>query len=299
MSDNMVLRDINIQSDGLSIPNKPIVRTDVICGYDAYKDKNGITQFGEIVFRKPNMIVLGGSLYTLFRLFGVTSDLTVANLEDIYSDVKLENELSPSTDAINNKHICLFGVGSGGCGEVSTNVYPVKYHSRELDSMIPLRQTANALSTEDASKYWFKRKVTVNGVQKTAYMLKTFEYTPEIKVLWRDGELGADGERADGSEVGNDVHTTPDSNTTGIDTFVEIVLKISINDIREYYNDLGSIDQARFNTIGLFTGTKTKLFSDQEVYDYRSVKLFSKLNFNNEMLVLRKDLTVSYRIYTS
>ena len=187
----------------------------------------------------------------------------------------------------------------GGCGEVSTNVYPVRYHSRDMDQMIPFRQTANALTPLDQEKYWFKKPVTINGVNKTAYMLKTFEYEPEIKVLWRDGELGPDGERADGSEVGSDVHTTPASNSTGIDTFVEIVLKININDIREYFHDIGAIEQARFNSISLFNGVKTKLFGDKEEYDYRGVQIFSKLNFNNEMLVLRKDLTVSYRIYTS
>lgn len=299
MKFDKMLKDADMSHDGLEFNNSPIIRTDVIGGYDAYRDKNGVTQFGEVVFRKPNMILLAGSLFTLTQLFKVKSDLTVNNLEDIMTEVKKPNELTPSADSIMNKKICLFGVGMGGCGEVSTNVYPVRYHSRDMDQMIPFRQTADALAPLDQEKYWFKKPVTINGVNKTAYMLKTFEYEPEIKVLWRDGELGPDGERADGSEVGSDVHTTPASNSTGIDTFVEIVLKININDIREYFHDIGAIEQARFNSISLFNGVKTKLFGDKEEYDYRGVQIFSKLNFNNEMLVLRKDLTVSYRIYTS
>lgn len=33
--------------------------------------------------------------------------------------------------------------------------------------------------------------------------------------------------------------------------------------------------------------------------DYKQVKLFSKLNIPNEMLVMNKDMTIIYRIYTS
>jgi hypothetical protein len=82
--------------------------------------------------------------------------------------------------------------------------------------MIPFRITDEELPESDVNKYWFKR---YEDDGKTSYFLKSFEYEPEIKVLWKDGEEGEDG-----SEVATGVHTT--SRTEPIETFVEMILKI-------------------------------------------------------------------------
>ena len=266
-------------------------RTRVIGGYDPYIDKkSGITKFGEVVFDKPNMVVLGGAEYVLERVFNVQAGLKVAYLEDIIPGVKLSTE--PEITGYPTGHtVCLFGVGIGGCGDSMTDVIPTYYYEREIVDMIPLRQTASALSTSDATKYFFKKAVTVNGTSKTAYYLKKFESDPQIKVLWDDGEGDEDG-----SEVGENVYETSSSVTTGIETFIELVLKISKNDVREYFVDNGNVDQTRINSIGLFTGVPVTVATG--VTDYRAVRLFSKININNEMLTLNKDLTISYRIYT-
>lgn len=278
----------NKDSVSFSYKRSPFVRTKIIGGYDAYKDKNGVTQFGETVFETENMIVLGGSLFTLEKVFGITSPLTVDTLNNI---MEIANTGTPITTNTNN-FVCLFGVGTGGAGESITDVKDVKYYEREIFDMIPIRQTENELSAADASKYWFKKTVDVDGVQKTAYYLKKFESEPEIHVLWRDAEGDEDG-----SEVDENVYQTPDSNTTPIETFIELTLKINKHDVREYFDDNGNIEVTRINSIGLFTGVKGTLEDGTE--DYKNVKLFSKLNINNEVLTLSKDLTIAYRIYTS
>lgn len=265
---------------------KPYARTKIVGGYDAYKDANGITRFGEVVFETENMIVLGGSLFTLEKVFGVQSPLTVNYLNDsmgIATGGSSVTEVYPKDTVV-----CLFGVGIGGSGESMTDVKPVNYHENEITEMIPLRLTADELTSEEQEKYWFKTNTEFEG--KTAYYLKTFEATPEIKVLWKDGEGDEDG-----SEV-NDIDSSA-TYSTPIETFIELTLKISKKDIREYFEHTGNVDQTRINSIGLFTGIKS-LVDDNE-YDYKQVKLFSKLNINNEMLTLSKDLTIVYRIYTS
>ena len=291
MSKNLKLIDnINNNDSVQFLLHKPGFKTKVIAGYDPYKDKNGVTQFGEVVFEKDNSIVLGGGLYVLEKLFNVQSGLTVAYLNDIMG---IATTGEPITEIYPKDNcICLFGVGIGGSGESLSDVYDVKYYEREIMQMIPFRQTADELTSADSEKYWFKKPVVVNGVNKTAYYLKTFEAVPEIRVLWRDG-IGDE----DGSEVQSNVYNTPSTNTTPIDTFIEILLKVSRNDVREYFQDLGSTEVARINSIGLFTGIKAPI-SDTE-YDYKQVKLFSKLNINNEVLATSKDMTISYRIYTS
>ena len=235
------------------------------------------------------MIVLGGSLFTLEKVFGINSPIAIRDLRDIMS---LPSSDTPIT---NNKdtYVCLFGVGTGGAGESMTDVKDVDYYEDTIYDMVPFRQSETELIPEEAAKYWFKKPVTINvdggQIHKTAYYLKRFETVPEIHVLWRDAEGDEDG-----SEVGDNVHETPSTNTTPIETFIELTLKITKKDVREFFNDNGNIEATRINSIGLFTGIRNE--GDD---DYQQVKLFSKLNINNEILVLAKDLTISYRIYTS
>ena len=293
MNQNIKCSDTILNNDSVSFKMpKPGFRTRVIGGYDAYRDKNGVTQFGETVFDQSNSIVLGGGLYILEKLFNVESPLTVAYLNDIMNIATTGDPVDVTYPRENA--VCLFGVGIGGAGESLSDVYDVHYYEREIMDMIPFRQTAEELTTDDKEKYWFKKEVNANGVLKTAYYLKKFEVTPEIHVLWRDGINDEDG-----SEVTGNVHNTPATNTTPIDTFIEITLKITRDDVREYFEDLGSTEVARINSIGLFTGVKSVVDTTTGEEDYKQVKLFSKLNINNEVLVAAKDMTISYRIYTS
>ena len=124
----------------------------------------------------------------------------------------------------------------------------------------------------------------------TAYYGKTFETTPFIRTLWRDGVEGEDG-----TEVTDGVHNT--TRTEDIEVFVEMHLKIEKNDIREFFEMNGEIEKARVNTIGLFTARKVAL--PEGGYRYENVKLFSKFNFDNEALSSRKQVNLTYRIYAS
>ena len=91
------------------------------------------------------------------------------------------------------------------------------------------------------------------------------------------------------------VHNT--NRTEPIETFVELILKINKKDCREYFEINGEIEASENKLIGLFTGILST--NEKGEPEYKQVKLFSKLNIPNEMLVLSKDITIVYRIYTS
>lgn len=260
-------------------------RTQILGGYDPYIDDQGVNQLGEVMFDTENTIVLGGALFSLEKVFGVKSPLTVEYLNTIMG---IANSGTPITEIYPKETVvCLFGVGTGGSGDTITSVKDVKFQEREIVDIIPFRYTDEHLSSLDADRYWFKKKMT-NG--KTAYYLKSFDSTPQIKVLWRDAE----GDN-DGTEVESSVYNS--TRTESIEAFVEIVLKVSKRDCREWFEFNGNIDQTRINTIALFTGKKGYL--DDGTVDYKQVKMFSKLNIANEMLTTSKDLTIIYRIYSA
>lgn len=242
------------------------------------------TLTGDKLFEEENQIVLGGALFILEKVFNAEAPINVEYLNDIMGIATNEpiEELYPKDTCV-----CLFGVGVGGCGDASRSVLDVRYYEREIFDMIPFRITDDEMTGSEANKYWFKRPES-DG--KVSYFLKSFEYDPEIKVLWKDGEEGEDG-----SEVHSGVHNT--TRTEPIETFVEMVLKINKKDCREYFEINGDIEAARVNSIGLFTGILSH--NEKGEPEYKQVKLFSKLNIPNEMLVLSKDITIVYRIYTS
>lgn len=250
---------------------------------------DGENDLGEMCFETENQIVLGGSLFILEKIFGVQSSLTVDYLNNfmgIANTGTAVTEIYPKDTVV-----CLFGVGTGGAGDSSTSVRDVKFQEREIFDMVPFRvvATSGALTADERNQYWFKKTLPEYG-NKVAYYLKKFDSNPEIKVLWKDGEGGEDG-----TAVENGVHTS--QRTEPIETFIEITLKITKKDVREWFELKGQVEQTRINSIGLFTGIKSRLADGTD--DYKQVKMFSKLNINNEMLNIAKDLRIVYRIYTS
>lgn len=275
LNDNISVKD----ESSLDLPSfelhQPTFRTKI----------TGTNELGEVMFEAENNTVIGGALFVLEKVFGVSANLNVDYLNNFMS-------IATSGTAVTDKYpketvVCLFGVGTGGSGDSITSVKAVDFKERNVTDMIPFRYTDVALPTADQQKYWFRRQ-DANG--RTAHFLKAFETAPIIKALYKDAEGDEDG-----TEVSANVHTS--TRTEPIETFVELVLKINKNDCREWFEFNGNIEQARINTIGLFTGVKTLVSSG--VYDYKQVKLFAKLNINNEMLTAAKDLTITYRIYTS
>ena len=254
-----------------------------------------MNEFGEILFtHEENETVLGGALTVLEKLAGIKAPLKVASINSILGINDLVDIADSS--AIDDDILCLWGVGIGGSGDAFGSRKDVKFYEREVgenghtNQMIPFRVVAQPFSDTDdnSAKYFMLNRRESDGLYE--YYLKAFETDPEIKVLWKDG---AEGE--DGSEVGSDVYAT--TRTQEIEVFLEIHLQISKRDIREYFEALGEIEMARVNTIALFTARKEEI--EANYFDYTNVKMFSKLNFDNEPLQNAKTISFIYRIYVS
>ena len=274
-------------SNGIKRGHKPVFRTCIT--------RLAYNEFGECIAEDEfhNETVLGGALTVLEKLWGITAPLKIAsinNLLGINDTVSLAD-----SSATNEDTVCLWGVGIGGSGDAFAAVRQVHFYERELgqnghtDEMIPFRVVSEPFSSTDPnySQYYMLHQRNDGYFE---YYLKKFEIDPIIKILWKDG---AEGE--DGSEVGDDVHNT--SRTDDIEAFVEMHCKVDVKDIREYFEHLGMTQMTRINSLGLFTGRYTKL--DDGRYDYTNVKLFSKLNFNNEALLNAKTILYKYRVYVS
>lgn len=253
----------------------------------------GKNEFGEILFtHEENETVLGGALTVLEKLAGVQASLKVASINSIMGI----NDLVPLSDssATVDDIIIGWGAGIGGCGDAFGDRRDVKFQEREIgqngysDQMIPFRVVSEPFDATDdnSARYFLRNKRTSDGFYE--YFGKIFETAPKINVLYQDG---VDGE--DGTEVEADVYNT--TRLDPIEVMLEMVLKVNSKDFREYFELLDITSKSRFNTIGLFTGRKVEI--SEGYFDYTNVKLFSKVNLDNESLANSKSMTILYRIF--
>lgn len=288
----MKLSDIINATDAMDVRSagidpKVLPRTQVLAGYDYYVDKNGMSHLGEVIFEGENQIVLGGAILILEKLFNVRSTLSLDSLNTIMSIANTGS--NPTQPYPVGRDICLFGVGTGGAGDSITSIKESKFYEREIKDMVPFRVIDGELQGEDANKYFFKKQVNLQG-NKNAFYLKKFAKDPVIKILWKDGE---------GDEDGTPLTQSPHagSRSTPIETFAELVLQIDKKDVREWFQLNGNTEQTRINSLALFSGVLADVGGGKQ--DYKDVRMFSKLNIDNEMLKNLKTLTFIYRIFTS
>lgn len=241
--------------------------------------------YGNEILKKvgDNTVVVGGALVALEHLCGVEANWKPDTLNEIYS---LNQEKNDSTK-IDDTKICLFGVGIGGSGMDFTAVKAKDTKTKDLPTFIPLRRTDEITDT-DKDKYFFKKETDVVGVYD--WYLKEFDAPIEIKPLWKDS-LDSD---VDGTEITEDISES--ERTEAQEAYAAFQISFNASDVREYFEQIGEIDLARYNSLGLFTGRKVEL--DDGTFDYVDVRLFCYLNFHNKSVSNKTVSKYEYRLYT-
>ena len=123
-----------------------------------------------------------------------------------------------------------------------------------------------------------------------SWYCKEFNEALKISSHWKN----AASDDEDGEEILADVYAS--ESTDEIETFMEIKIYLNINDVREYFESIGALDSARYNTLGIYTGNKVTL--EDGTVDYVNVRLFAYTNFNNKDLTQKTESLYTYRIYS-
>lgn len=268
-SDSLGIRDELYTEDGKLIipgfnkePNRLIGRIEVI------NDKTG-----KVIFRYNDVIILG-STYVLEKLFNRRSSFGMSTLS---TDLNINAGVSPTQNNLKDEFVFGFIAGIGGA-ESSDLVRAVKFKDKTVSNIIPFRvvDMDNDLSPLEQAKYALKKQVG----NKYYYYAKRFDTDVVIRHLFTDG-----------TEIPSNIDQT--ETTLGLLVFGEAVLKISKDDFREYFMDqFGSIDNCRFNSIGLVAGFLSGS-------DFAGVRTVTKVNMPN--LFLRdteSSYTLVYKIYS-
>lgn len=290
-------------------------RTEVIGGYgDVNMNPIGKSTLSETCFEEENIVPIGGVSYVMQQAFSIPEGQI--QIPTLYEEtgIGLPNSLTHkeqyetpegyvNVQYLYGHFVQLFGIGITGTAENDVTVYKPDYREKSIElskvnadgltvtgTMLPFRYTAETLDEKERKMYFGKK---TDDIGFTGYYLKRFETDAVIKHIWKTGE-----------DVENETLISPEdvwSNTSGlnaVESFTEIILKISKKDVKEWFLHLEQEDRTRFNTLALFNGRFEKDHKDAADYgDYRDVRLFSKLCINPEYLTLNKDLNIIYRIY--
>ena len=272
LNDYLTFASALTSCESKAVKSKPLFKGVL---YERYTD-----DFGNEILNKvgENTVVVGGAIEALEHLCNTEATWKPATLNQIYN-------VNPDIPGNNmNSYIALFGVGVGGSGLSFGSIVEKDIKRRDVPELIPLRVT-DTITGDDADKYYFKKS---NGDGTFNWYLKEFSVEPVIKTCWKDS---ADDEE-DGTEVTSEIYNS--ERTEDLQTFAEFILDFNTKDVREYYESIGSLDSARYNSIGLYIGEKVEL--EDGSFDYVNVRLFSYLNIDNKSVKIKTASQYVYRI---
>lgn len=268
--------------------------------YDAFNPKD-FTAFdtsidiknletGEVIFKGlKNKVIISGSSIIARKLFDVTDsevipnyNTTITGLYTPATDIQTGVVgIGASTKATkDNPKVLLFCCGTNGCGTENSQVYPVEYTKWiNTEELVPFRYQ---LSGEDLSdelrRSYFGRTVRGGFI---AYYFKTFETAPKFVQRYMDG-----------TPINSTVFT---SGKTGAESYVELTMRITKEDVRDFFINTTGIDRARVNCISLCTAYP--VVENGYTY-YKDIRPLTRLNFPNEQLIdLTKGIEIVYHIY--
>lgn len=248
-------------------------------GARVYTELTAVNELGEVLWEDHNELLLSGGLFTLQKISGLNAPI---NIQTMNTDLGiLASESNPGyTGPRREDTIFGFAIGTSGCGDVFDTVNPVKYKERTITSLVPFRKVEKTadLSSSEKQKYFMKK---ANG-NYLDYYIKKFESAGVIKAEY--DEPGSPAVPPNADETAGD---------RVINTYVQYTLKISNEDVREFFKiSGGGLRKARINTVALVHG-----YLDGSG-EYKGVRCFSKINFNNEPFDNEtKELTIIYKIF--
>lgn len=247
---------------------------------------------GEIIFKNlKNKVIIPGSGLIARKLFDINPDHV--EVTPSYNDAFSTSMHTPATDTAvsgintmatkDNHKILLFCCGIDGCGTENSQVYPVDYRKWIApEDLVPFRYQLGTNDISDELRETYFGRTEINNGEYLAYYFKRFEGTPTLVQQY-----------VDGTPIDSSVYESV--KTESAESYVEINLKITKEDIRDYFIATVGIDEARINSVSLCSAYPVE--EDGYIY-FKDIRPVTKLNIPNEALIdMTKGIEIIYHIY--
>lgn len=235
----------------------------------------------ELLFRGANKVLVSGSAYTASKHFNLKPNAFTPSYNTVLALDHTVNEPYEGDGIRPDELVYLFALGTDGCGDEARQVYEEQYTEWiRPESLVPFRVQLDSddLSNSMRNKYFGRKAVD----DKVLYYFKAFEGQPEFIQQYIDG-----------TPIDESVYLS--NRNDEVESYTEILLKVTKEDCRDYFMATTGINDARINAISLLTAWKKEI--DGHIY-YQDIRPFSRLNFSNESLIdLSKGIDIVYHIY--
>lgn len=241
--------------------------------------KNPIT--GETMWRGHNKVIVSGSAFAAAKHWNITPPVNLPTYNNILKLDNTVNEPFTQPGIRREEQVYLFAVGTDGCGVDSSQVYEVDYSKWIApEDLVPFKYqlATNDINENQRTKY-FGRKTLANRI---AYYFKAFETQPVFKQQYIDG-----------TPIDENIYLS--TRIDEVESFIEVNLKVTKDDCRDYFLATTGINDARINTLSMLTAYIKVI--DGFTY-YQNIRPFTKLNFPNEQLIdLSKGIDIVYQFF--
>lgn len=258
---------------------------------------------GELIDEVENKVLLSGSQFNAMSIFGI--DTPAVAFETYNTAMNLDKSVPSGTTKTNAPIVCLFSIADGGCGTTHNSIAVTHYTDRITPAPASPSQASNFNSnmimpfrfvklSEDLDsnlrQYYYGRKVYNNLKTRDGatgnwigYYFKKFDSDPMLHLRYADGT----------DILPENVYSNVTMQT---ECYVELRLRITRLDFRDYFEQILGWDKARISQMSLdFAWYNTN--ADGYKY-YQDITSYSLLNFDYKEL---NDLTVAmdilYEIY--
>lgn len=253
------------------------------------------SETGEIIFKGlKNKVIIPGSGLIGRKLF----DISTEEVTPSYNTAIGNSMYTPTSDTApdpvevetiatkDNHKVLLFCCGVDGCGTQNSQVYPVNYNKWiDVKDLVPFRCVPkdNDINDELRRSYFGRTSLKIGDNDYIAYYFKRFESAPIMVQQFIDG-----------TPVSGDIYNNTDDSLTA-ETYVEMNLKITTQDIRDYFAASSGMDNARINSISLCSAYPVE--ENGYIY-FKDIRPLTKLNFPNEQFIdASKGIDIIYHIY--
>ncbi len=300
------------QRDKFKIQNPQRINSKI----EIYNDANG-----ELIWEPlHNKTVIAGAALTMMKLFNFdrsvlentpTYDETLGLISGAngttYPTVVIKDTDGNTIGSMQDETqriILGWCVGNQGSGLDASDVFDVPYASWITpDALVPFRYPLVSADDVDEDIYKGKKEIALaNGETVNAYYFKEFSNTPQM-VQNYVSTIGTFTDRVSAENVYNS-STSADK----AQTYVELHLKLTNQDCREFYIKHSGLESSKVNQISLVYGWKKTVEVSKmnvsgntvtkNVEYYQDVRPFSLIHIPSEILSDRsKSLSIIYTLY--
>lgn len=234
----------------------------------------------EIIFKARNKVILPGAAFTARKHFAIPDEEITPSYNDALA---LDNTVHEPPASEDLEKVYLFSVGVDGGGYEPSQVYPVNYGKWcKPGDLVPFRYQPITSDLPDELKDSYFGKKTYDAQNRIAYYFKAFDIEPTFHQQYIDG-------------TPIDANIYDSEKEDEIETYVELVLKITKEDCREFFNVTTGPNSARINCIQLLTGWAKTI---DGVKYYQDIRPLTKLHFPLESLIdITKSIKIIYHLY--